>query len=209
MEENTSKERQGGTLIDKIKESTSDARDELQVHPIGKDDILRFVIRKEKLSQRIKRALGKNQEVHDKEAFRVSNDLLEKGIWAEIDSEHNHVWVFLKWDREPSDESEEAKTSLSITVASDKNLNESFVLGINTKPIHSSFCVFLPNLVMMFNDNRKNGWDIVAQSAISVVTKRAEGLVGMFVVEGEDGVEQRYFVTFDAKGQEIAEEDGL
>lgn len=186
-------------LIDKIKESTSDTRDDLEVREVHEDDVLHFVIKKETLKQRIKRKLTGKSEGKDNETLRASKDLLLKGVWAEIETETNHVWAKIQV-------TDSLDNRIIVRVANQKSTSEDNLLGLSEKNLQENGAVvYLPNMALTFQDKGKKGWNINAKSRGSVITRAAEGLVGLWRDEQSN---KEFYVVFDQKGDRSAQEDG-
>ena len=190
-------------LVEKIKESTSETREELDVREIHDDDVLHFVIKKENLRQRIKRKLTGKTEGKDNETIRASKELLGKGIWAEIETETNHFWARIKI-QEPEDG--EGASRIAIRAASQKSLDDDNLLGLAEKEMFKDGTIaYLPNLEMTFRDKGKKGYNITAKSRGSIIVRKAEGLVGLW---RDVLTNKELFVVFDADGSKMAEDDG-
>lgn len=184
-------------LVEKIKESTSEVRDELEIREIQPDDVLHFVIKKENLKQRIKRKLTGKTEGKDKEKLKVSKELLANGIWAEIETETNHVWAHIKTTEEKE---------IIVRVAGSKSMSDDQLLGVSQKPMFADgTIVYLPSMRIGIGDKGKKGFILEATCAPSVVSRRAEGLVGLAT---DPRTNTEYFAIFDNRGKEKAEADG-
>lgn len=190
------RQEEASALMEKIKESTSDEKVALESIELHDDDVLRFVVRKENLKQKVKRKLTGKTEGKDQQKFRASQKLLEKGVWAEIDTEKNHVWAFIKMTSEET---------MMVKMSAEQSLDDDVILGVSERPtVETTFSIFVPSMMLNFQlQHDKKHYVIEAKCSSRVLTQKAEGLVGLAQQNQGD-----VFLIFDNTGYEAASEDG-